>query len=40
MWRIKNFEKYLVFYVPLDRGVRILHVIHSAVDYNRVFEDE
>lgn len=40
MWRVKNFEKYLIFYTPTRLGVRILHVLHSAVDYNRVFEDE
>lgn len=40
MWRVKGFEKHLVFYQPLENGVKILHVIHSARDYNRVFEDE
>lgn len=40
MWRIKGFEKYLIFYVPTEWGVRILHVLHSATDYNRAFEDE
>lgn len=40
MWRVKGFEKYLIFYVPTQSGVRILHVLHSATDYNRAFEDE
>lgn len=40
MWRVKGFEKYLIFYQPIADGVKILHVIHSAQDYNRVFEDE
>lgn len=40
MWRVKGFEKYLVFYLPTETGIRILHVIHSSIDYNRVFEDE
>jgi toxin ParE1/3/4 len=39
MWRVKSFEKYLIFYTPTDTGIRIIHVLHSAVDYNRVFED-
>src|SRR5258706_5060223 len=39
MWRINGFEKYLIFYVPTQNGVRILHVLHSATDYNRAFED-
>ena len=38
MWRIKGFEKYLVFYTPTSTGIRILHVLHSATDYNRVFD--
>ena len=40
MWRVKGFEKHLVFYVPVERGIKILHIIHSAVDYNRVFEND
>jgi toxin ParE1/3/4 len=40
MWRVKGFNKYLVFYIPTPNGVRILHVLHSATDYNRVFEGE
>jgi len=31
---------YLVFYVPTESGIKILHVLHSATDYNRAFEDE
>jgi toxin ParE1/3/4 len=40
MWRVKGFEKYLIFYTPTENGIRILHVIHSATDYNWAFEDE
>lgn len=40
MWRVKGFEKYLVFYKPIDNGVKILHVLHSSTDYNRVFESD
>lgn len=40
MWRVKGFEKHLVFYVPVAEGIKILHLVHSAVDYNRVFENE
>jgi plasmid stabilization system protein ParE len=40
MWRIRNFEKYLIFYVPTGKAIKILHIIHSARDYNRIFEDE
>lgn len=40
MWRVRNFEKYLVFYVPTETGIKILHLLHSARDYNRVFDNE
>ncbi len=40
MWRVKGFEKYLIFYIPKDDGIKILHVFHSATDYDRAFEDE
>lgn len=40
MWRVKGFEKHLIFYIATEKGVKILHVIHSATDYNRAFDDE
>jgi toxin ParE1/3/4 len=38
MWLVKDFDNYLIFYPPLNDGVRILHVLHSALDFNRIFE--
>jgi toxin ParE1/3/4 len=35
---VKGFDDYLIFYVPLAEGVRILHVIHSSLDYNRIVD--
>lgn len=40
MWRVKGYEKYLIFFVPTTAGIRILHVLHSSTDYNRAFEEE
>jgi toxin ParE1/3/4 len=40
MWRVKNFEKYLIFYIPKENGIKILHVFHSSTNYSRAFEDE
>jgi toxin ParE1/3/4 len=40
MWRVKGFEKHLIFYKPLEDGVRILHVVHSARDWRGLFDDE
>jgi toxin ParE1/3/4 len=39
MWRIKGFEKYLIFYRPLADAVEILHVVHSARDLTALFDD-
>jgi toxin ParE1/3/4 len=36
MWRIREFEKYLIFYEPIGGDVEILRVIHAAQDYNRI----
>lgn len=30
MWRVNGFEKYLIYYLPIDSGVKILHVVHHA----------
>lgn len=40
MWRVKGFEKHLIFYHPLKGGVEILRVVHGARDYKRIFEDD
>lgn len=40
MWRVKGFEKYLIFYQPLTNGVKILHVVHSSKNYHLLFEEE
>ena len=37
LWRIKSFEKYLVSYLPAAESITIVHVLHSATDYNRAF---
>ena len=36
MWRVRHFEKYLIFYPPIPDGVRIERVIHAAQDYTRI----
>jgi toxin ParE1/3/4 len=39
MFRIRGFEKHLVFYRPIEGGVEILRVLHSARDVAALFED-
>lgn len=36
MWVLKEFPNYLIFYQPIEGGVRILRVIHAKQDYRRV----
>jgi toxin ParE1/3/4 len=36
MWRIREFEKHLIFYEPVGDNVEVLRVIHAAQDYNRI----
>lgn len=40
MWRVRDFNKYLVFYIPAEAGVKILHIVHSARDYTRLFDED
>jgi len=32
-WRVRDFEKFLVFYFPRSDGVSIVRVLHSAQDW-------
>ncbi|MDR3419216.1 MAG: type II toxin-antitoxin system RelE/ParE family toxin [Nevskia sp.] len=32
-WRVNDFEKFLIFYLPRPDGVFILRVLHSAQDW-------
>lgn len=38
MTLVKGFDEYLIFYVPIAGGVRILHVMRSSLDYNRIVD--
>jgi toxin ParE1/3/4 len=40
MWRIRHFEKYLIFYHPRTNGVQIERVIHASQDYTRILSPE
>lgn len=33
-FRVKNFNKYLIFYIPTDDGIRIIHLFHGAIDHD------
>jgi toxin ParE1/3/4 len=36
-WRIKGFERYLIFYVPRRDGISIVRVLHGARDWWTLF---
>jgi toxin ParE1/3/4 len=38
MWRVRGFERYLIFYLPLSGGVAIHRVIHAAQDYTQILK--
>ncbi|HZQ45585.1 MAG TPA: type II toxin-antitoxin system RelE/ParE family toxin [Verrucomicrobiae bacterium] len=36
-WRIVGYENYLIFYRPIQKGVRVHHVYHGARDLESLF---
>jgi len=32
-WRVKEFEKFLIFYLPRSEGISIVRVMHAAQDW-------
>ena len=38
LWRVRDFEEYLIFYSVTANAVRIERVIHAKLDYQRQFE--
>lgn len=40
MWRVKGYEKYLVFYQATRTSLKLLHIVHGARDYKTLFEHE
>ena len=40
MWRVKDFENYLIFYRVQSANIKILHVVHAARNYPSLFDVE
>ncbi|HTI69523.1 MAG TPA: type II toxin-antitoxin system RelE/ParE family toxin [Candidatus Limnocylindria bacterium] len=38
-WRVTGFENYLIFYLPIPKGVQVLHVYHGARDIESLIEE-
>lgn len=37
MWPVRGFERYLIFYRPIENGIELLRVLHGARDIARLF---
>lgn len=37
-WHVKEFEKFLIFYLPRKNGISVLRVLHAAQDWWGLFE--
>ena len=37
MWRVRDFEKYLIIYRPVKNGIAVLRVLHAARDLETLF---
>ena len=35
-WPVPGFQKYLVFYLPIDGGIRVLRVVHGSRNLARI----
>jgi toxin ParE1/3/4 len=40
MWRIPRFERYLIFYRPIQEGIEVIRVLHAARDIGAILEQE
>ncbi len=40
MWPIPGFEKHLIFYRPVTRGIEIVRILHAARDIESLLEQE
>ncbi len=37
-WAVKEFDKYLIFYLPLHDGIEVLRVVHGTRDLEELFK--
>ena len=39
-FRVKGFENYLIFYIPLRDGIEVLHILHGARELEGFWQSE
>lgn len=37
-WRVKEFDRFLIFYLPLPDGIRVVRLLHTAQDWWRLLD--
>lgn len=40
VWTVPGFRKYLIFYQPLEGGIDVLRILHSARNSGTLLEDD
>lgn len=40
VWQVRGFENYLIFYRPIEGGIEVVRILHSARDIAAIFEDQ
>jgi toxin ParE1/3/4 len=40
MWRVRGFERHLIFYREIADGIEVIRVLHSSCDIAAVLEEE
>ena len=37
---VRGFDKYIIFYLPLENGIEVIRVLHGARDIDSLFAEE
>lgn len=40
VWKVQGFKHHLVFYLPIEMGIRVIRILHGARDIDAVFESD
>jgi toxin ParE1/3/4 len=40
VWQVRGFEKYLIYYRPVENGIEIVRVLHGARDTEAILCEE
>jgi toxin ParE1/3/4 len=40
MWRVRRFDKHLIFYRPVADGIEVIRVLHASRDLAAVLDED